>query len=159
MLAIAWKWSDWRNWKLYYPTILFFIVTSFSYSLSTYNYPLWEFESPLLKTTGSDFLITIVFFSATILIFLPHYPNGKVKQILYILFWVFTYTLIEMISHMSGFFSYHNGWSIWWSALFNLVMFPSIQLHHKKPPIAWMISVIIAWAGLVYFEIPFSSMK
>jgi hypothetical protein len=159
MAAIAWKWGDWRNWKLYYPTILFFIVGNFSYGLLTYNYPLWEFESLLLKTTGSTFLITIVAFPATILIFLPHYPKGKVKQILYILLWVLTYTLIEIVSHKLGFFSYHNGWNIWWSVLFNLIMFPLLRLHHKKPPLAWSVSIIMGLTILIYFKVPFSSMK
>ena len=29
IVVIARKWGDWRNWKQYYPTILFFIATDF----------------------------------------------------------------------------------------------------------------------------------
>jgi len=25
-LFAAWKWGDWKNWREYYPTILFFII-------------------------------------------------------------------------------------------------------------------------------------
>jgi hypothetical protein len=139
--------------------MLFFIVGDFSYALLTYNYPLWEFESPLLKTIGSDFLITMIFFPATLLVFLPYYPKGKVTQIIYVLFWAFTYSLIEIVSYTLGFFSYHNGWNIWWSILFNLLMLPLLRLHQKKPPLAWLFSIIMISAALVYFRIPFSSMK
>jgi len=159
-VVLAWKWGDWRNWKLYYPTMLYFIVGNFSYTLLTYNYPLWEFESPLLKTTGSNFLITMISFPAVLLVFLPHYPSARVMQILYILVWTAANTLIEWIAYLSGFFSYHNGWNIWWSALFNAFMFALLRLHHKKPPAAWLLTIIVAWAVLFfYFKVPFSSMR
>ncbi len=158
-IIAAWRWGDWRNWKLYYPTILFFIVGNFSYTLLTYNYPLWQFESPLLKTTGSNFITILFAFSATILLFLPYYPKGKVKQIVYILIWVFIYTIIERVSLLLGFFSHHHGWSIWWSLLFNLFMFPLLWLHYNKPLLAWLISIIVAIIIIVYFKVPFSSMK
>jgi len=155
----AWKWSDYQNWRLYYPTMLFFIAGNFSYTLLTYNYPLWELESPLLKTTGSDFLIALIDFPATVLIFLPRYPKGRIKQVLYILLWVLIYTLIEIVSYALGFISYHNGWNIWWSVLFNLILFPLLRLHHEKPPLAWLASMVLAFLFFAHFKLPFSSMK
>jgi len=139
--------------------MLFFIAGNFSYALLTYNYPLWEFESPLLKTTGSDFLIALIDFPATVLIFLPRYPEGRVRQVLYILLWVLIYTLIEIVSYALGFISYHNGWNIWWSVLFNLILFPLLRLHHEKPPLAWLASIVLALLFFTSFKLPFSSMK
>lgn len=159
MLLCAWKWGDWRNWKSYYPTMLFFALGDFAYGLLTYNFPLWEFESPLLKTTYSDFLISLVFFPATVLIFIPHFPNGLKKQVPYILLWATIYTLIERVSYLLGFFSYHNGWNIGWSILFNLFMFPLLKLHHKKPQWTILISIFIGFAVLTYFKVPFSSLR
>ena len=159
MLICAWKWGDWKNWKSYYPTMLFFALGNFTYGLLTYNYPLWEYESPLLKTTYINLLISLIFFPATLLIYLPHFPKGLKKQVPYILFWVIIYTIIERVSYMLGFFSYHHGWNIWWSVLFNFIMFPTLQLHHKKPHWALLISVIVAIAVLTYFKVPFNSMK
>lgn len=159
MLICAWKFGDWRNWKSYYPTMLFFALGDIICGLLTYNYPLWEFESPLLKTTLSDLLISLVFFPATLLIYLYHFPKGLKKQVLYILFWVVIYTITEGLSHIFGFFSYHNGWNIWWSILFNLIMFPILQLHHKKPHWALIISFLIAIVVLTHFNVPFNSMK
>lgn len=159
MLLCAIRWGDWRNWKLYYPTMLFFALVDLLYGLLTYNYPLWEFESPLLKTTLSDILISLVFFPATILLYLPHFPKEIKKQVPYILLWVIIYTITEIVSHKLGFFSYHNGWNIWWSILFNLFMFPLLQLHHKKPHWTLLISIILAIMCLAYFKVPFNSMK
>lgn len=155
----AWKWGDWKNWRLYYPTILFFIATNFLASVLTFNYPLWEYESPLLKTTLSDILIALVFFPATILLYLPYFPKGLTKGALYVFLWVIIYTITEIVSHRLGYFSYHHNWNIWWSILFNLVMFPILLLHHKSPPRAWLLSVIVTIAILIHFEIPFSSLK
>ncbi len=155
----AWKWGDWKNWRTYYPTMLFFALGDFAYGLLTYNYQLWSFESPLLKKTLSDFLISLVFFPATLMLFLPHFPKGLKKQVPYVLLWVIIYTLIERASHLLGFFSYANGWTIWWSALFNLFMFPLLQLHHKKPQWALVMSAIVALSVLIYFKVPISSMK
>ena len=159
MLLCAWKWGDWRNWKAYYPTMLFFALGDFAYGLLTYNYPLWEFESPLLKTTLSDFLISLVFFPATLLIYLPHFPRQLKRQIPYVFFWVAVYTVIERVSHKLGFFSYHHGWNIGWSILFNFVMFTLLQVHHKKPHWTLLLSVSAAIGILVYFRVPVSSMK
>lgn len=159
MILIAWKWGDWRNWKQYHSTMLFYIVVAFLYSLLTYNYPLWEFESPLLKTTLSDVLISCVFAPATILTYLYHYPIGWKKQIPYVLLWAFIYAITEIVSYSLGFFSYHHGWNIWWSALFDCAMFPILYLHFKRP--LWAIAIVIFCAifGLIYWKVPIGSMK
>lgn len=159
MVLSAWKWGDWRHWRLYYPTMLFFALGDITCGFLTYNYPLWEFESPLLKTTLSDLLISLVFFPATVLLYLPHFPKKIKKQVPYILLWVLIYTAIEHVSYLLGFFSYHNGWNIWWSVLFNSAMFPILRVHHKKPLLALFISMIAALLLLVYFKIPMSSLK
>jgi len=159
MISVAWKWGDWKNWRLYYPTILFYIMFAFLYSLLTYNYPLWKYESPLLKTTFSDILISCAFVPATLLIYLSHFPKGLRKQMPYILLWVIIYSVTEIVSYALGFFSYHHGWTIWWSVLFNCAMFPLFYLHNKKPLWAISITFICTIIGLMYWKVPISSMK
>lgn len=159
MMAAAWKWGDWKNWRLYYPTILFYIAVDFSYVLISYNYPLWEFESQLLKTTFSDILISCVFVPATILVYLYHFPESLINKILYILMWVALYSLTELFSYLLGFFSYHNGWNLGWSVLFNCVMFPMLYLHHKSPPKAIVLSLFCAVIMIIFWKIPIGSVK
>jgi hypothetical protein len=159
MVVVSWKYGDWRNWKLYHPTILYYVSFAFLYSLLTYNYPLWEFESPLLKTTLSDVLISCIFVPATILIYIYHFPIGWVKQTAYVILWVIIYTLTEIISYSLGYFSYYHGWNIWWSTLFNCAMFPLLYLHFKKPLLAIAIAVICTIFGMIYWNVPINSMK
>jgi hypothetical protein len=156
---VALKWGNWKSWYSYYPTMLFFTTGDLIYGLLTYNHPLWEFESPLLGTTFSDLLISIVFFAATMMVYLSNFPTEPKKQVIWVLFWVFIYTLTEIASHLLGFFSYHNGWSIIWSFLFNCFMFQLLYLHYRKPVWAWALSFIFGCVMLFYFKIPFSSMK
>lgn len=164
LIGLAWKLGDWKNWERYYPTILFILVVNFSYNVICYNYPLWEYESPLLKTTGSDLLLNLTAFPALIFTYLSlfsarmQYKDVPMK-VLYILFWVIFLSLIEWLSFNLGFFSYFHGWSIWWSVLFNCVMFPIMWLHYKRPLWAIGVSLICAIFVISYFQIPFSSMK
>lgn len=159
LILAAWKWGDWKHWKLYYPTMLFFATGSLATDLVLMNYPLWSFESPLLGMTFSNLLITLVFFPATILIFIPHFPKKRNLQIAYIIVWALIYTLIEFLSDSLGFFSHYHGWSIWWTLLFNLLMFPIFIIHHKRPLLAISISFILAIIMLTYFKVPISSIK
>ena len=156
---IAFKYGDWRNWRLYYPTILYFIIGDFLYNILTCNYRLWQYESPLLKSTFSELLIVFVFYPSTILLYLPHFPRGLKKQIPYILLWVVIYSTTEIISFNLGFFSYHNGWNICWSILFNCFMFPLLWIHQKNPPLVWLSSFVIGSAVLIYFKVPLPFMK
>lgn len=136
-IVISLKWEDWKNWKRYYPTILFFATGNLIYSLLTYNYSLWEYESPLLKSTVSNLLVTLICFPAVIIMYLYHIPRGILKQVLWVIFWIFLGSSIETVANWLGFFSYHNGWNIWWSVLFNFCIYPLLWLHYKKPASIW----------------------
>ena len=159
MVSVALKWGNWKNWFSYYPTMLFFTAGNFICSLLTYNYPLGKFESPLLGTTFSDLLISTIFFAATIMVYLSNFPKELMRQISWVFFWVFIYTLTEIVSYNLGFFSYHNGWSIIWSFIFNCCMFPLLYLHYRKPTWALALSVILGCGVLFYFKIPLSGMR
>jgi hypothetical protein len=159
MVVFAWKLSDWKNWRLYYSTILFYIVVDFLYALLTYNYPLWQLESPILKVTFSDILISFIFVPASILIYLNRFPSGWKKAIAYVLLWVCIYSITEKLSVTLGFISYHHGWTIWCSILFNCLMFPLLYLHYRKPIWAIALTFMFCVIGLIYWRIPLSSIK
>lgn len=40
-ILICYKLGDWKNWEKYYSTILFFILSSVTCVILTYNHPLW----------------------------------------------------------------------------------------------------------------------
>ncbi|WP_223192893.1 hypothetical protein [Paenibacillus sedimenti] len=48
-ILAAFKFAD-RNWKPYYPTILYASLGNSLYELLCYNYPLWQMEPTGLST-------------------------------------------------------------------------------------------------------------
>lgn len=158
-VAVAWRWGDWKNWGKYYSTILYYIVNDLVVSLIFYNFPLWQLESPLLKTTFSDLVITLVLFPAVILTYIPHFPKSWTKRIFYILAWALALTIMEVVSGALGFITYHNGWNIWWTALFDVHMFVFIILHYKKPLFAWLLSLSYIAIAVFFFQLPYSLIK
>ena len=159
-LSAAWRWGNWRNWQKYYPTILFVMVINFAYGYITYNQPLWQIESPLLKTTLSDFFVTLIGYPSIVLLFLSHYPAGIYKRIIYISLWALLHLmLVEVVSLQLGFFSYHNGWNIRYALLFEFLMFPMFRIHYKKPLLAWIITFALTAVGGLWFGLSISNMK
>lgn len=163
-ILIAWKWGDWRNWKLYYPTILYMIIGDLTYITLSSNKPLWEYESPIISGDLAEFLIAFIVFPCTCFVFFQLYSkvnNSKriVVYILFFLFCTFVSTSIECLSFSLGFFSYHNGWNMYWSFAFNCMMFPLLLLHYKKPLLVWFPSIILALLVKYYFGLSFSIIK
>lgn len=159
IIATAWKWGDWKNWSKYYSTILFYICNDIIVALIFYNYPLWQLESPLLKTTFSDLLITMLFFPAALLLYLPYFPNNPIKKIKYIILWTLVFVFIEAISYASGYITYHNGWNVWWTALFDVNMLILLRIHYKKPLLAWLLSISYIAIAIFWFKLPFNLIK
>ncbi|MEH7383636.1 CBO0543 family protein [Bacillus sp. JJ1533] len=160
-LLAAVKWGDWRGWREYYATILFFIVGDLLKNVLFHDYFIWTYQETifakniLINHTFITLLIAFVCYPATALIFLGRYPKGKSKQLLWIGIWVFLFTIVEFINlkylHL---IEHHHGWTLGWSCLFNLVMFPMLRLHQKRPLLAWGISIIWIIFLLNMFPIP-----
>ncbi|WP_254842666.1 CBO0543 family protein [Bacillus sp. MRMR6] len=143
------KWGDWRNWKHYYPTFLFWIVVDLLYQFLFFQYSMWEYvpvgsDKAWAKHTHITLLIMLIKYPATLIIFLGHLPGTNVKRFIYILFWTFLYVAIEKIDLILGGIMHKHGWNLWWSSLFSLVMFTTLAIHYKRPLIAWVISVLFS---------------
>ncbi|WP_163536251.1 CBO0543 family protein [Gracilibacillus sp. YIM 98692] len=154
------KWGDWRHWRQYYPTILFFITGDFLYNFLLYKESMWLFHDLILPNhTTITILAMLVSYCATVLIYLGKYPNGWKKRSLWFLLWVGIYFSIEYFNNQLGFITYHNGWNLWWSALFTGVIFIILPIHHKRPLLAWLLSSIIILSLLNIFDVNISDMK
>ncbi|CAG7597523.1 hypothetical protein PAESOLCIP111_00153 [Paenibacillus solanacearum] len=161
----GYKWGDWKNWKAYYSTILFWIVIDLVHSVLTYHYTLWEFHTSFDKAllpnhTFISFTLDFISFPATVLIYLGHYPSGLRKQALYIFSWALFFTLIELLTlHTWKGISHHHGWNIWWSVAINLLTFPMLRLHYKHPLWAWLLSLCATALFWNVFDVPLGTMK
>lgn len=155
---VCFKWGNWRNWKAYYPTILYVIIGDLGYNFIFFNYDLWKFER-LINHTVSDLLIAFAIFPCSIILFLSFFPKKRWKQILYIISWSLLNSLLEFISFKLGYITYYNNWTIYWSVGFYITAFSLVITHYKNPFIAWMLSAAFLLMTMLIFNYPWGSMK
>ncbi|MFD1171053.1 CBO0543 family protein [Oceanobacillus picturae] len=93
--------------------LVFVLIVDFvlSWKLGLYGY----FND---KAYLRSLLVVVGIFPAASVIYLNLYPFKKewLKQLRYILIWSIFVTVYEWLSIKYGYF-YHNGWSIWYSAI------------------------------------------
>ncbi|WAH35618.1 CBO0543 family protein [Alicyclobacillus dauci] len=151
----AWKWGDWRNWKKYEPTMLFMAFLAMVYEFLTKDYSLWEFHPDIIANQTTIVLLYASFtMPLTALIFLSNYPDRFGKLVVYYLMWVGIYVGVEVILYVSRRITYSHRWNLLWSVLFDVVMFPILRLHGKKPLITYIICVPIILVYLSIFKVP-----
>jgi len=156
---VCWKWGDWRNWKKYYPTILYIIVFSLFYEFLTQGYPLWRLDHPLLKNTFSVIVVSFIIFPATLMLYLPYQDKKIYKRMGFYLLWVLIYSIIEFSQYKLGNVHYFNGWNYGYSVLFDFGLFLAVRLHYKYPLITDVISVFTVPIVLALFSFPFESVS
>ncbi|MDQ7092756.1 CBO0543 family protein [Desulfosporosinus sp. PR] len=152
-MAITWYWGDWRQWKQYYPTILFWALGNTIYCYLTVNKPLWTFTT-ILPSTLANIIMALVIFPCVCLLFLPYFPQGHIlKKLLYICLWTFIFSFIEWWALNIHLFVHFNGWNLIYSVLFNFGMFTLLRIHYKEPRWAWLISIATGLFIIIYFKI------
>jgi hypothetical protein len=150
-VIITYRIGDWRNWRLYYPTILFFWCGNLIGFLIFNDNLLWEYNSNVLSHAAVDIIQMTFIFTSTTILFLQYYPKTLLRQVFHILLWVFIFTGVEFLFHLFGVIQYYNGWSIWWSAFHNVYQFILLRIHFKRPILAWILSFTILGIILVIF--------
>ncbi|PLS08023.1 CBO0543 family protein [Neobacillus cucumis] len=162
-IICAWRWGDWRNWRLYLPTIQYFIMGDMLYNLFTWNYSLWSYPNPpnlLPNHLLNNLFIMFTIYPSTMLIFLYRFPKQKlVKLLLYIFIWILLWLGFELVMVLNGLCVYHHGWTYGWSVAFACIMVPMLILHHKRPLWAYILSVPITVFLLLWFDVPVLSNK
>lgn len=156
-IFVCWKWGAWRNWKEYYSTILYVLVGDFVADYLLYNKPLWHFSQLTMNYPVLDISTMLICYPATVILYLYFFPKTIGKQALYMLMWIGIYSTLEAVGCLLGDFIHHNGWNIWYSIVFNVIMFPMIRLHYKKPLWVWPISALLCFGLLWWFSIPLAN--
>jgi hypothetical protein len=155
-LLAAWKWGDWRNWMTYHSTMLYVVACDLLYLFLTANHYLWRYipDGFLPSYSVTEMLHAFITLPATTLIFLSKFPAKTFRIIMHFLLWMAIFVVFEIVLFWANRFEYQFGWGIIWSIAFDLVMFPMILLHHKKPLLAYGLSVITISYLLWKFNIP-----
>ena len=162
LAIICIKKGYWKRWSEYYPTILFFIVGDLAYNFILYNFSLWEYNLPLFPELGHtymDLYWAIIIFPCIVILFLTFYPKQWIKKPVYIFLWSAAFALVEYIMFLTGSIGYTNGWNSFFSFLFDLVMFPILYIHYKKPPAAWLLTAVIVPLFLLIVKMPLDRIK
>jgi uncharacterized membrane protein YoaK (UPF0700 family) len=158
-LISAYRWGDWKEWKKYYPTMLFFSMGDLIYIAIFHDKRLWKFPTNFLVPSLDELVLIFLIFFPTTLLFLTNYPKKLYSKIIYIVVWIALYMFIEVVDLITGIIEYSNGWNLWWSLLHNTIQFPLIALHHRKPVLTWIIALIFLAIMMNIFNVPFTVVK
>ncbi|WP_313998718.1 CBO0543 family protein [uncultured Paenibacillus sp.] len=166
-LLAALKWGDWKNWRAYYPTVLFFIVGDLLKNVLFHDRPMWMYqeifwgEEILFSHKIISLMIMFVVYPSTVLIYLGRFPKKTIwKQGGWITLWVLLYIIVEYVNlRYLDLIDHFHGWNIWWSAAFNVIMFSMLLLHYRHPLWAWagsFVTVIVLW---ILLRVPISVLE
>lgn len=109
------------------------MIGNLLYELIAYTcFPLWVLRStssfPYTVFYGVYLLLILV---PAVFVYLSTYPNEKYHAYKHVLKWILCFAGVEWIGYRYFHaITYENGWSIWWSLFFDVVMFPMIRLHY-----------------------------
>ena len=156
--AACYKWGAWRNWREYYPTILYVIIGDLIYNFVFHDHTLWLYDG-LFNHTTMDIIAVFFMFPPIIILYLTHWPKSWIKQATYVLIWASANTLFEYLSFLLNLFTYDHGWSISWSFVLLVGAFVMIRLHYRKPLLAWPISLMLGLTTALVFGLPFDGLK
>lgn len=155
----TYKWGDWRNWKLYYPTILFYCFGDILAFALFHEHPLWLYSMPGIPHLFHELFVVAIMYPCGVILYLSNYPKALAAQFVYILFWTCLYTFLEWIGTTTGNFLHLNGWTLFWSFILYLIMFPTFRLHQKHP----LLALCILFSGLTVvfflFDVPLKDIK
>lgn len=152
---------DWKNWRSYYPTIQYFIICNLLYNFIFYNHTLWRYKAVTvdwLNHTFIDISFSFIIIPVVIMIYLRYYPKGK-KQYFYVGIWIAYFTCLEYLFYKKGLFIYENNWNVFWSFIFNLILFAIVRIHYKSPIKAILISIPIIAILLTLFHPSLAEIK
>lgn len=156
LIIIAYKYGDWRNWKLYYDTILFFGFGDLMYRFLFDDRLLWAHRSVVTFLTDNqiELIWILVIYPCIVLLFLPCCLTQKslLYKIGYFFIWIISFSVIELALYSLGCISYENGWSYYHSVVFYFFMFPILVLHHHKPLLAILSSIFCCIALMLIFR-------
>lgn len=139
----------------YHPTVLYIIIGSLLYFVLTYGYFLWTFVPDVPSSVVfTELLYTFVVFPCTVILFLHHFPGARSEKLKRYGKWIAIYALVELSYCYTNRITYDHGWNWAWSVGFDAMMFTMLRLHSVKPVAAYLLSVVIIAALVLWFKVP-----
>lgn len=157
-IFLCFKWGDWKHWRLYYPTILFYIICDFNHVILTPNKDLWLIHG-FWSDIWADYFVAFLIAPFVVVLFLSNYPEKRIKQVIYVLSYIAVFSTIEFIAQILNGIKYYNGWNLMWSMSLYVSAFILLRLHHRYPLCAWFIFALLNCLVIYYFKIPLASLQ
>lgn len=153
---VASKYGDWKNWEKYYSTILYLIIGDLIYNVIFVNVkPLWMHKSYLMGHTLTNLLLWMpIIYTSIVLLYIPHFPKVFIRQIFYVLAWLLSLILLEVVLRYFKSIEYYNNWNIIWSSVHWLYLILFLKVHYHKPFLAWILSFAICAVMTIIFKVP-----
>jgi hypothetical protein len=146
--------ADLKNWREYYPTILFFIAGDLLYQFITYDYPLWEYggypNSPFL----TPIILMFTAYPATVLLYLKYATRGWKSFIIQYFLWITLYAIVELFLDYLDLIQYANGWTVGWSIFVDFLLFLILRVHYSYPLFGWLLYFLVCGVMILVFNIP-----
>jgi hypothetical protein len=139
----AWKWGDWKRWKEYYSSVLFFIAFNFLTGALLKDNPFWIYDKNPIFNNWINLIWSFFIFPSTILMFLPFYAKGFKKGFIGTITWIAIYCFLEWIFLLTGHIYYQNKWTYSWTLFHNCYQFLLIGLHFFHSIIAWILGLLM----------------
>ncbi|WP_367753900.1 CBO0543 family protein [Ammoniphilus sp. 3BR4] len=161
-LIASWRLVKWYQWKLYYPTALFSGLLNLLYEVVCSEYQLWSMEpNGLPNRTLNILLLSLIGMPFSTMIYLSNFPfkKSRIKKSLYIALFVMIFILLEYLAVLFGSITYHNGWHIFLSFLFDIAIFIILFIHFRYPVWAWVLSAGVVLVIAISFNLTFEKMR
>ena len=156
LVLCCWKFGDIKNWRKFYPTILYLIINNLLYIFFVKEkYSLWKLQPDFLLNDSFSVLVqTFIIFPCIVILFLSNLPKTHKNQIIHLLISAVILVGIETIMYFTGKITYHNGWNYGWSVAFNFLWVIMLRYHYFKPIPAWVVSFLFTAFFIIYFHVP-----
>ncbi|WP_312029613.1 CBO0543 family protein [Paenibacillus sedimenti] len=106
-------------------------------------------------------LLTLIGMPLSTWIYLSHYPTERpiLQKLRYILLFTALFVVLEYISVRLDAITYHNRWNLFYSLLFDIVMFLVLRIHFRNPLLGIAISAAYVGVLIVCFNVSLEHMK
>jgi hypothetical protein len=153
-LFSSWRWGDWRNLEKYYPTLLYVLLCNLIYKvIALSQFHLWQARDDIMGQPLAFFYYTFFTFIPGVFLYLSNYSDSIKKQIFHIVKWLSIFMGVEWIGYKYfNAINYFNGWTIWWSLIFDLMMLILIRIHFVNYKIGFLLSIPCTFFYLWWFD-------
>jgi len=161
LISVCFFKKAWQKIHHYQLTIMYVIICDLLYNLLCRNKLLWKYKPDIFHDYPIivDLLHSFINLPVITLLYLANYPfkSNFLKQGKYVLQWIICSLVIESLFLYFNRIELINGYKTWMEILFYTVMYLMLRLHHVRPLLSYVLSVIVIIFLLLVFKIPLKS--